>query len=268
MLYLLKVEKLASKDLIYHIFETHTDSVIEANDKLVVELLSKYKMEAKNIYLKEDKIQIKDWPHKIEQYSKSQKTYYVLLGKASDDIFKLIRSTGFIEYLNQDYLKELIEIGSVANCDYVDGGERIYRSIDTRDMRTDPKFFSYISSKYKEFTAKVALLGLDIRFSYTIENEEVKITKYIGTSNKVILPSFVTAICYRAFAAKGLLEEVKLNEGLKYIGNMAMSGCRIESIILPHSLEFVGQSAFRFNGHTDPNKKIYKKLNPNTIILN
>ena len=267
MLYLLKIEKLTSGDLIYHIFETHTDSVIEANDKLVVELLSKHKMEAKNMYIKEDKIQIKDWPHKIELYSKSKNTYCVLLGKVSDDIFKSVRSTGFIEYLNEDPLKKIIEQGLVANCDYVDGVERIYRSIDTHDMRADSKFLRHISSKYKEFTAKVTLLGLDISFSYTIENEGVKILKYTGTSNKVILPSFVTAICYRAFAGKGLIEEVKLNEGLKYIGNKAMSGCRIESIILPHSLELVGQLAFRFNGHTNTNKKIYRKLNPNTIIL-
>ena len=269
MLYLIKVDKVKDRDSTYHLFDTHTESVIEANTKLVLELINTYKMEIKNIYIEDNTIQIKDWPHKIEPYSRNKKdreSSYVLLGRVREGLFKTVVSIGRVDYLSEESLKSVIEKGWVANCEYAADGDKTYKSVDTYSIKTDPNFIKHIREKYTEFIAKTALLGMDTSFKYTIENEEVKLTSYTGSSKKVILPSFITTVCGRAFHHTGI-QELKLNEGLKYIGKDAFCANNLNFVSIPSTVEFVGQSAFYYNVDGAHNKKIYTKLNKNTLIL-
>ena len=260
-----EIKKIASKD-IYHLFETHTESIIKAREDLVIELLEKRKIEAKNIYIKHKKIQIKEWPHNIKPYSVNKadrESEFILLGQINDQRFKLINNTEGVVYATEKQLKRLILFNRVANCSYEDGTEK---SIDTCSIKIDPELIRQTKQKYEEFRAKTRLLGLDVAFEYTIENEDIKITKYTGTSAKVILPNFITTICKEAFM-RAHLEEIILNAGLKHVGNGAFAFNRIKHADIPEAVEIVLQNAFIFNIPGVEHSVTYRKLNTNTLII-
>ena len=266
MLYLIKVVESTDKKTIYHLFETHTESVIKANEELTIKLINHHRMRAKNIIIEKEKIVLKEWPHKITHCSEDKNTGvldYILMGKSSEQEFKLINPASTVTHIREKRLKELIDIGDVANCDFVEGTEKIYRSTDTYTIKTDPKFKALIDQKYREFIAKTNLLGLDISFRYVIENHDVKIKSYTGTSEKVILPSFITTVCGSVFMYRHIYE-LKLNKGLKHIGAAAFAGNNLKYIEIPETVEFICQQACDFN-HT---QIVCKKMNPNTLMIN
>ena len=267
MLYLIKYRKANMLWNIYYIFETHTESIIKGDDRFVTGLLNKSGLRIENIYMKENKVKIKQWPHTVnaEGINEADRGFiYILLGRENNKMFKLVNTVGNTLYVNEERLKELIKSDRVENCGYEkqEGKETIYRSIDTFNIKTDTQFVSHIAKKYEEFRAKALILGLDISFKYTVENGEVKIIKYTGKSKRIMLPSFITTICKEAFIHSGITD-LELNIGLKYIGNKAFEDNHITDIKLPKTVELVGQEAFQYNGGTN----IYKKSNPKTLII-
>ena len=268
MLYLTWTQKRTDGNIYYRLFETHTESIIEVTDKTVIKLITKSGMKVKNVNIVNGKIEIKDWPNCIAQYSLEQDLMimgasYILLSKLKSERFKVISSLGSVGHIDATSLKKYIEKCNVANCSY-NAEKQEYKSLDTYDTNTTQKFINHIDKKYDEFKAKASLLGLNIDFEYSIENEDVKLRKYTGKSDKVILPSFITTICKGAFRNKGI-KEIALNEGLKYIGSDAFTNNNIECIEIPKTVKFVGQSAF---DSKDTGSKIYIKLNTNTVIIN
>ena len=245
---------------IYDIFETHTESTIRANTKLVIDLIKTHKIEAKNLYIEDNKVQIKDWPHSIKPYSKNRyerESSYILLSKVNEQKFKMLNCGGGVILATDEYLKELIYCNAVAKCKIKGSKQKSYSSIDTYTIVTGPDFISYVDEKYKEFRLKALLLGMDISFEYIIENTEVKVKRYTGNSYKVIIPNFITAIRYEAFANAGI-QELTLNNGLKHIGNNAFDGNKVKSIELPETVEFVCRQASDIK---------FTKINTNTIII-
>ena len=264
MIYLTKVERKNSKELVYNIFETHTESIITADEELVIKLINTHGIEAKNIYIENNKVKVKEWPHSIIPYSENREdrtSDYILLSKINENRFKLFNCVTGVIYAFENYLKELIKFDRVANCT---NDEKIYKSIDTYSIKTDLAFAESINNKYTEFRGKTLLLGMDISFNYIIENDEVKITKYTGNSHKIILPNFITTICDSAFEYRGI-QELTLNTELRYIGSNAFKGNRLKFIELPDKVRLVGQNAFDFN--SESNQREYKKTNTNTIII-
>jgi len=109
-------------------------------------------------------------------------------------------------------------------------------------------------------------------FNYSINNGEVTITGYIGTSEDVVIPSTieglpVTRIGYRAFGYSywyprnyflpdsviviereafnsSNIISILLSKNLKEIGESAFSSSNLREINLPESLEKIGRSAF------------------------
>ena len=269
MLYLIKYQKLRDGKDIYSLFETHTDSVITVSESTVLELINKHGMEVKNIYIENNRIRVKDWPHAINLHSmdrKDRESEYILLSTIHEIVYKLVDTSGMIMYEQGNQLRKLIDQGKIANCGYEDTRSRVHKSIDTYVIDTDPEFIATVVQKYTEFEAKIALLGLDANFRYKIENKDVKLTAYTGRSNLVVIPSFITTICNEAFAYRGITE-VKLNHGLKHIGNKAFYGNNLKYVAIPETVEFIGQGAFHYNADGAHNKKIYKKLNPDTLII-
>lgn len=145
--------------------------------------------------------------------------------------------------MDEHKLMEHIESEQIANCSFKNGE---HKSIDTYSIKVVKKFEQNIKQRYEEFIAKSLMLGLDMQFGYTVENREVKITRYTGASKRVILPNFITTVNKRAFVG-GFIEELKLNEGLKYIGNSAFEFNAINQVVIPKTVEFVGYQAFRGN---------------------
>lgn len=275
MLYLIGVEESKNEDKRqYSIFETRSESLLIGNKKLVVDLLKKYKMEAKNFCIHKGQIEIKKWPHKIKRSSElftSTESDYVLLTSVNEQKFKVVSFRGVIYYFGAEELKRYIRQDKIANCDFTSNKETIYKSVDTYSIHNESNFEKFVVLKYEEFRAKTLMLGLDVSFKYIIEGKDVNLVEYTGTSNRVILPSFITTINKGAFKDEDITE-IKLNEGLKYIGQEAFMDNKLSHIEIPISVEFIGGKAFYNNerllgkdGDIDKNK--VKLLNSEALVM-
>lgn len=84
---------------------------------------------------------------------------------------------------------------------------------------------------------------------YSVDDkDEVTILKYTGNAKKLIMTEIdgkkITAIGDGAFEEQGQLEVVQFPDTLRSIGCKAFYHCGFQSIILPDSLETVGDEAF------------------------
>lgn len=92
----------------------------------------------------------------------------------------------------------------------------------------------------EKFNAKARLfnLGYELR-----DNGEMVITnRYM---KKLEIPGFIDYVHIEDRDSLNYLEELKINEGVKSIGEKSFSHCdRLEKVELPHSLEIIGKYAF------------------------
>ncbi len=99
------------------------------------------------------------------------------------------------------------------------------------------------------FTTNAATTGSNNNFEYSIENDEVTITDYFGSSTTVTIPSKingypVTTIGVEAFRWHSLTS-VTIPNSVTTIGNWAFEGCdSLTSITIPNSVTSIGDSAF------------------------
>ena len=270
MLYLIMTATTRDKNKIYTIFETHTESKIRANTEFMVDILTRYKMKSKNIYIENGELKIKEWPHPITDLSNYEQTIglnSILIGKIEEKKFKIINSSGHAQYINKASLQKLIRLGKLANCNFETIKQKnVYKSIDTCKLEASKEFEENIAEKYAQFMAKCRLLGLNMTFKYIIEDADIKITKYTGTSTRVIIPKFITTVCSYAFEAQGI-KELTLNSGLVYIGTNAFKNNKLELVNLPTTIKFIGESAFEDQDNGVRNNDVIKKLSNSTLIL-
>ena len=272
MLYLINSE-IINKNIIYTIFETHTESEIRGDIEFIKGLVNAYKLKPKNMVIENEVIILNNWPHRIRQGSRGdsqdRKSMYILLAKINEDWFKIVRYDGIVIYRDGKDLRRSIALGEIANCSF-DSVTTEYKSVDTYTIKSCSIFEQNIRLKYEQFIAKAALVELDIKFNYNIEGREVKLTYYTGRSKKVIIPNFVTTICSQAFSLVGV-EELALNEGLKYIGKHAFEGNDIATVEIPKSVVFVGSGVFSGNTKIVGTDGLYMntltRLNNNTILM-
>ena len=94
--------------------------------------------------------------------------------------------------------------------------------------------------------------GYDSPFSFVIENNEVKITRFNEiTNNPVTIPETlqgknVTVIDDNVFNNTSI-SGVTLPKYLKHIGVGAFASCKITQVIIPDSVEYIGHVAFQNN---------------------
>ena len=87
-------------------------------------------------------------------------------------------------------------------------------------------------------------------FTYSISDKKVKITKYTGSSETVVIPSKinempVTEIAFNTFADNHNIRCVTISEGVEQIWHYAFKNCvNLEKVELPNSLINIQQSAF------------------------
>lgn len=80
------------------------------------------------------------------------------------------------------------------------------------------------------------------------EIEEDVLVKYIGSSRRIMIPSFIRSIKANAFSRCKELEELIIPQGVEVIGDGAFYGCeKLSSVRLPESISYIGDRAF---GHT------------------
>ena len=263
---------------VYRLFETHTESVFYGEEKFIKKLITKHKLIIKNMTIDNGIIKLKDWvypftaeyenDHENEKYTVFK---YILLGKLNANKFKLVDKNGQIKHVNNKELSNLTEKDRIINCTAITtDGVLTFKSIDTHNINTDPKFEEYIHNKYKAFEGKSLVVGKNISFDYNVEGEEVRLTRYTGRDKKVILPNFITTINTRAFYSSFVFEntditEITLNQNLRFIGSSAFFMNELRNVELPQSVEFVGQRAFSSNKMN--NYEIAQLFNDRTVVI-
>ena len=266
----------------YYGFDTCAESDMSMSVKLLKTIIISNKIMVVNASLNNGNIVIKDWAYGLasnhgkvygeELEAKYLGPKYVLIA-VDNNRYKIVSYKGDVSYIAEKDFKTLVLTEQVANCNNLKdtNGEKIMMT-DVCKMYRDDRFKKLIHSKYTAFTAKALMLGYGkITFKYIIEDREVKLTQYTGTSKNVIIPPFITCVMRGAFSGVQL-ETLKLSEGLKAIGKHSFRYNNLSSIEIPESVELVGSNAFAFNKKlTDSSNNLHKdrfKLRNNrTIVL-
>ena len=264
------------KVILYRIYDTCSGSVMLVSPELLTDIISNNRGRVVNARIQNNNIIIKEWVNGIatEEYVFNSDLYkingpkYVIISTEGNTC-KLIGLDGRETKLEIKNLKSIEKTEKIAN--YSTG-----QIEDAYKIHKDAQFDESIKSKYKGFIAKTIILGYrNITFEYEIENSDVRLKKYTGLNDEVILPSFITAIKQDAFKGKGI-KAIKLNHGLKVIGEWAFytdgSSSGLERIEIPETVEIIGDGAFMGNhilarADGTPNKDRFKLLSNKTVVL-
>lgn len=256
----------------YHIIDTLTNSCMSLNQRQLRMLISRCGMQIANAKLQHNSIELRDWV-----YSKATHNYRFSLLSKEGNTYRVTNHKGDIVALTFEEVKQLIELKEIANGSIIDNkGKMEIIGQDTYEITTSEKFKESVASKYEIFRAKASLIGCgDISFDYIVENEDVKLKKYTGSSKNILLPSFITSVMKDAFRDVNI-RSLNLNEGLKSIGDRAFAPRRMSEelgrVEIPSTVEIVGYDAFANNramtdgtGMFDRNK--LKLRNDTTVVI-
>lgn len=118
-------------------------------------------------------------------------------------------------------------------------------SSNTILIKKYPEFELKVYNEFNNFIAKSKLMGIDNGFNYHIKGHTVILSKYTGTSEDVIIPSFVNVIAERAFQTTAIeIKKLKLTDGLREIQAKAFQYNDIKEVDIPTTVEFIGENAF------------------------
>ena len=281
MIYIISILKDANGNpLYYRGFDIHSESSLLLGSDRLKEIINA-KIEVANASIINNEIVIGKWlteiysqrpyiaPGKFE--TKCNGAKYVLVTKEHTK-YKLVEHLGNTDTLSEKKLKDLARSIEIANCRLI--GNDLAGEIETMgvyDIKHDTKFEELIHFKYRSFIAKTAMLGYnDMTFNYIIENHEVKLRQYTGSSKDIILPSFITVVMKNAFKDMNI-KTLNLNEGLKLIGEKAFNNGDIEKIEIPSTVKLICIGAFGFNkrlfDYSRLNTNRFKLKSNNTVVL-
>ena len=213
----------------YGVFDTQSHSVMWLKPDMLKNIITNNKLKIANDSVQEDQIVLKDWTHGIAVLKFNQAGLersgpkYILL-VIKDDKGIIVDYKGIISASNRREIERIAKAKNIANCELIENGSE-YRlsTTDTYTVYKDEEFERLIAEKYSKFILKTNMLGIGgISFNYEIENHEVKLQKYTGSNQNVILPSFITVIMEEAFEDSSI-KTIKLNAGLKVIGARAFA---------------------------------------------
>ena len=265
----------------YRVIDTLSESYMLILPTQLESIIATSNIQVANAIIHNSKIQVNDWVKKVIEgptsinKEDSEKCSVILLAKEGNK-YKVADYTGEIGKISFKQLEERIHGRKVANCSIEDIKNGQIKGIDTYEIIEDKKFETETESKYEAFIAKLGLLGYgDMSFEYEIENHQVKLKKYIGSSTNIILPSFITAIMEKAFEDVDM-DTINLNEGLEVIGRLAF-GCRrrleeLNRVIIPSTVQLIGNEAFYnhsklYSTDIRLNMSRVELRNSNTIIV-
>lgn len=285
MLYIVSLRVNNRAILGYKVYDTCSDSVMMLKPEILRSILIAGKIPVVKTTIQDNQIILHDWVNNVgleigESESGLERKFtgakYVLIAKIGS-LYKVVDYSGNIFNISSEVLKDTIESKNVANCTTgnIDGKLKI-KTTDIFEIVKDKEFESAIESRYKSFIAKTLLLGVgDMSFKYEIENKEVRLEEYTGSSKDVILPPFITAIMAGAFVNSNITS-IKISSGLKVIGKRAFLIASkfkgLNHIELPETVELIGESAFAgntklFKANDTLDTSRFKLFNSNTVIL-
>ena len=264
----------------YKVLDTLSESPMFLTPIQLKRIFSSSTIQVANAKLHNNEIKVSDWVSEIatgSSYSSDSKKCPLILTAKRKDTYTVANYQGEITKVNFEELRKYINNNRIANCKpHIDTEKDLKtRRTDAYIITEDKRFEEEIDSKYKIFIAKLKLLGHgNTSFNYKIENKQVALKMYTGSSTNIVLPSFITAIKDRAFSGANI-ETLSLNEGLSVIGRWAFEShggqARLKRLEIPSTVELIEQGAFykRINLLNDEgtlNTAIVKLRNSNTII--
>lgn len=260
--------------LMYRILDTDTNTIKDLTiDKLII-ALKNYNEEFKNIrqnheehaksFIKSN-IDIDSFPVIDENgklYSKNDTT--ALYKVAGYDKYAIANYKGEVRELYKRTIFRMRMTDMLHICNLSIGDSYTWTEVVEEKAIDKVAFRENIDEQYKQFISKTSLMGLDNRFEYSITDYDVTLTRYIGESEKVILPNFITIIGGYAFQpsmkfgnmaltvvknrnknneSTNGISSIKLNEGLRVIENGAFMGNRLSELVVPSTVEIICQNA-------------------------
>ena len=277
MLYIISIAKYSDKEHTrYLALDTISDSVSALQLDELKNILLNSNIQVINARLQKDKLIIKTWSNNITTFDNTKMTSacngakYILLASKEDGMYKIVDHHGEVSTICGTSLADIAKYKGIANC------STKMKTEDTYKIIKDEEFEVSIKLKYEAFIAKTRILSIgDISFKYDIENQEVRLVQYTGSSTDVVLPSFITSIKQNAFY-KSNIKTIKLNEGLKVIGTRAFvtkeADGLLERIEIPESVELICNKAFvnnskivKTNGRLHADR--FKLRSSKTIVL-
>ena len=287
MLYIICIGKNENGDIIYYRgLDTYSMSSLEIAPFILEYMLKNTNIRIVNASIDNQEIKIKQWSNEIAIESKKKVlggtvtskdsgSNYVMIYKENNK-YKLIDYEGMAVLINGSVMMSA-ERGDIANCKILNT-EKIteLKTEDVYEITKDTEFEQLIASKYNDFLVKSRLLGYGhVEFDYMIENKQVKLQKYKGSSTHIILPNFITSIMRGAFIGK-TIETLNLNEGLKSIGKNGFDprerSDNLEEVEIPSTVELICAGAFKnhiklFNWTDKLNTSKFRLRNAKTIVF-
>lgn len=92
--------------------------------------------------------------------------------------------------------------------------------------------------------------GQTDQYKYSILNDEITITKYLGNEKDVEIPDEISgvkvvAIGKEAFKDNGKIESVTVQDGVRSILSSAFNNCsNLKKVVLPEEIDYIGDCAF------------------------
>lgn len=183
------------------------------------------------------------WPNRLTMVSKEgeiRRAEFVYIG-VIDGVEKSVHFNGMLTDVSERFQRFVAE-SKVANYTRA-RGRYGYNIIDAIEIRTEKQFKEMIDLQYRIYIEKSAMMGLDGSFKYTVIGKDVVLDWFKGESDKAVLPSFITGIGLAAFSDLAM-ESIKLNDGIKIIGNEAFRHNMLHDINITSSVQIVGRWAF------------------------
>ena len=265
----------SEKGVTYKLIDTLSESTWMLSQNQLEQILQSPFTEIANAKIVNGNVQIQKWVNNIDTMEpktareagkiEAKKCPFILISENWED-YRITNYNGNIVKVSLKELLTIVNAKEMANCNIINHkGTLIVDWVEKYKIIADAEFEKDIAKKYEIFMAKTNILGNgNNSFKYEIENNQVKLKKYTGSSKNVILPSFITVIMSDAFS-EFEIETINLNEGLKIIGAWALAPtnmCKgLEHIEIPSTVELIGRAAF------DNNRKMYR-ANYNHIDMN
>lgn len=247
------------KDYEYAMFDQYTNSCRRAGEEEVMNLMERG-IGFSNIQENFGSLYIDNGYNRVERFSSDGKIR-VVSANICDKQFKITSAYGHVQYVDIKELAEMANSNILYNC-RINSGELEF--IDKCILKTTREFKDSIDDKYNKFIAKSKMVGLDGRFEYSVEGDNIILAQYKGESERFIVPSFITSISSEAFQYS-YMESIELNNGLKYIGANAFRASSIRAIEIPETVKYIGQYAFAGNPGL---MKIYNSNNNKINVIN
>lgn len=266
----------------------------ESLDEDILINLRAYEETNLNIFLEDSKtirqhldmlpcIAITDYKKYNGSYTLIEDTYAnIILKKFSiEDKYLVSDARGVLEEIDSTFivLKRNITNASILfNNGLTNWIEYMWNVVIEKQKHSYTEFEVKIKKEYDMFTTKCSLIGIDIQFEYRVDGEDVILTNYTGTSQKVIIPKFITIIGKNAFSVfwtkrykNKHIRSIKLNNGLKKISEGAFSFCKAKELIVPTTVEIIEKGAFYNSTLLDRNlenieSSKVKLINKSTIV--